>query len=239
MAQDPISALAPTGVLRAGINLGNPLLVTGRVANGDPEGVAPDMARALAERLGVEVAYRPYDSPGLLADAAGDWDVGLIAVEPARAEAIAFSAPYVEIEATYLVPHESPIRSVEEVDRPGIRIALSARSAYDLYLTRTIRHAELVRAQGLSAAAALYAEQGLDALAALRPGLVEDAEKYGGRVLDGRFYAVQQAIGVPKDRGPEAAAFVQDFVTGAVAGGFVAGLLEKHGVAGKLAVSRS
>src|SRR5271166_5320645 len=132
MPQEIVSELAPTGVLRAAINMGNFLLVTGRTPSGDPEGVAPDMAREIASRLGVPVKYVPYARPGELADAAGTgvWDVGLIGAEPQRAEKIAFTPAYVEIEATYLVPAGSPFKTIAEVDKPGIRIAVSARSAY-------------------------------------------------------------------------------------------------------------
>src|SRR6516162_11204313 len=154
-SQQILSELAPTGVLRAAINMGNFLLVTGRTPSGDPEGVAPDIAREIASRLGVPVCYLPYARPGELADAAdsGVWDIGLIGAEPQRAEKIAFTPAYVEIEATYLVPAGSPLGAVAEVDRPGVRIALTARSAYDLWLTRNIRHAELVRAEGAGDAA--------------------------------------------------------------------------------------
>ena len=145
-----LSELAPTGVLRAAINMGNFLLVTGRTPSGDPEGVAPDMAREIASRLGVPVAYRPYARPGELADAAGTgvWDIGLIGAEPQRAEKIAFSPAYVEIEATYLVPAGSPVNSIAEIDRAGMRIAVTARSAYDLWLERNIKNAQLVRSEG-------------------------------------------------------------------------------------------
>ena len=128
MSEDLRSELAPTGTLRAGINTANFLLVTGRRDDGAPQGVAPDMANAVAERLGVQVAYVPYETPGQLADDAtkGVWDIGLIGAEPARAEHIAFSAAYVEIEATYLVPADSRIQAIADVDRPGIRIAVAA-----------------------------------------------------------------------------------------------------------------
>ena len=176
------SELAPTGMLRAGINMANFLLVTGRRDDGAPQGVAPDMASAVAERLGVEVAYVPYETPGQLADDAtnGVWDVGLIGAEPARAEHIAFSAAYVEIEATYLVPADSPIQAIADVDRPGVRIAVAARSAYDLYLTRNIQHAELLRVAGLNASYDLFVNDKLDALAGLRPRLMSDVEKLPG-----------------------------------------------------------
>ena len=171
--QDVLAELAPSGVLRAGINLSNFLLVSGKSPTGEPEGVAPDMARAIAERLGVEVAYVTFPRPGELADAAGAnvWDIGLIAAEPARAEVIAFSPAYAEIEATYLVPAGSKITRVAEVDRPGIRIAIAARAAYDLWLSRHLEHAELIRAASLDASYDLFVAEKLDALAGLRPRL--------------------------------------------------------------------
>ena len=126
MNQTILAQLAPTGVLRAGINMSNFLLVTGRGPNGEPDGVSPGMARAVAERLGVKVQYVPFPKPGELADAVGTgvWDIGLIGAEPQRAEKIAFTAAYVEIEATYLVPLGSSLQTIAEVDRPGIRIAV-------------------------------------------------------------------------------------------------------------------
>jgi len=239
MSPDVISELAPTGVLRAAINMANSLLVTGATPDGDPDGVAPDMARAIADRLGVAVSYVPYASPGELADAVdgGVWDIGMIGAEPARAERIAFSAAYVEIEATYLVPASSSFRLVEEVDRPGVRIAVSDRSAYDLYLTRTLKHAELLRAKGLAGALDLFVGEGLEALAGLRPALNGNAEDMpGARVLDGRFSTVQQAVGT-KPENTVAAAFLQKFVAKAKASGLVARLIERHGVGGRLQVA--
>ncbi len=239
MPSDVLSELASGGTLRAAINMANSLLVTGSTAAGDPEGVAPDMARAIADRLGVALSYVPFASPGELADAVdgGVWDIGMIGAEPARAERIAFSAAYVEIEATYLVPGGSPFASVEEVDRDGVRIAVSGRSAYDLYLSRNLRNAELVRAQGVSGAVELFVRDKLDALAGLRPALAAEAEKLpGARVLDGRFTAVQQAVGTR--RGNEASAsFLGDFVEEAKASGLVQRLIERHGVTGRLSVA--
>ena len=226
--------LAPTGTLRAGINMANFLLVTGRTADGDPQGVAPDMASEIAARLGVPVAYVPYASPGPLADDATNnvWDIGLIGAEPARAEHIAFTPAYVEIEATYLVPAGSPLQTISDVDKKGVRIAVSARSAYDLYLSRHLEHAELVRVEGLNAALDLFVTENLDALAGLKPRLLSDVEKVpGSRILDGRFTAVQQAIGIP--RGREAgAAFLRDFVEEAKSSGLVARLIARHSVRG-------
>lgn len=231
--------LAPTGALRAGINMGNFLLVTGRTTEGDPDGVSPDMARALAARLGVPVRLVPFRSPGELGDAVGTgaWDIALIGAEPQRAETIDFTPAYVEIEATYLVPSGSTIASVAEVDRPGVRIAVSARSAYGLWLERNIRQATLVRVDDSAAVFDRFVSEGLDAYAGLRPGLLEDRERLpGSRVLDGHFATVQQAIGVARGNA-EAAAFLRAFVAEAKASGFVAALIGKHGVQGRLSVA--
>src|SRR2546428_3293718 len=179
MPREVVSELDPTGVLRAAINRGNFLLVTGRSPSGDPEGVAPDMAREIASRLGVPVAYVPYARPGELADAAGSgvWDIGLIGAEPQRAEKIAFTPAYVEIEATYLVPAGSPLKTVAEVDRAGVRIAVTARSAYDLWLERNIKNAQLVRSEGGAATFKQFVDTKLDAVAGFRPRIVVDGAK--------------------------------------------------------------
>lgn len=230
-----IAALAPTGTLRAAINLSNFLLVTGRSADGDPDGVSPDMARELARRLGVPVELLRFKSPGALADAADDdvWDIGNIGAEPARAKAIAFTAAYCEIEATYLVPAGSSVQSVAEVDRPGNRVACAARSAYGLWLERNLEHAELVQVDTLDGSFQLFVDQGLDALAGLRPRLITDVERLpGARILDGRFTAVQQAMGTPRRRDDAGFEYLQAFVEDAKASGFVAALIDKHGVQG-------
>jgi polar amino acid transport system substrate-binding protein len=234
MSPEIVAELAPTGVLRAGINLSNFLLVTGRSPSGDPEGVSPSMAKAIAERLGVPVRYVPFPKPGLLADAVDDdvWDIGLIGAEPQRAEKIAFTAAYTEIEATYLVPAGSPITAIDQVDRPGIRIAVSARSAYDLWLVRNIKQATLVQVEGGPAAVAKFRDEKLEVLAGLRPGLLTDQETLpGSRILDGQFTAVQQAIGTQR-RNSSGAAFLSAFVEEAKASGLVAKFIEQHKVRG-------
>jgi polar amino acid transport system substrate-binding protein len=234
-----LSELAPTGTLRAAINMGNFLLVTGKSPSGDPRGVAPDMAHEIAARLGVPVAYVPYARPGELADAAdtGVWDIGLIGAEPQRAEKIAFSPAYVEIEATYMVQPGSRLSSVAQVDQTGVRIAVTARSAYDLWLERNIRHAALVRAEGADATFKRFVDEKLDALAGLRPGLRELAAKLpGSRILDGQFTAVQQAIGTAR-KNTASAQFLREFVEDAKKSGLVARLIERHGVVGRLSVA--
>jgi polar amino acid transport system substrate-binding protein len=239
MSQSIVAELAPHGVLRAGINMSNFLLVTGRTPSGDPDGVSPDMARAIADRLGVPLKLVPFPKPGELADAVGNdaWDIGLIGAEPARAEKIAFTPAYVEIEATYLVPAGSPLQKIEDVDKPGVRIAVTARSAYDLWLERNIRNATLVRSDSLASATEKFASDKLDALAGLRPGLLGDIAKFpGARILDGQFTAVQQAVGTARSNAASAA-FLRDFVEEAKRSGLVARLIEKHGVVGRLSVA--
>ena len=234
MSQEVKAELAPTGVLHAGINLSNFLLVTGRTDAGDPVGVAPDMAREIAERLGVPVKYVSFKSPGELADQAGKdvWDIGLIGAEPQRAEKIAFTPAYVEIEATYLVPAGSPLNAIADVDSKGVRIAVSARSAYGLWLENNIKNATLVPVSGLEGAFNRFLEEKFDALAGLRPGLLKDLEKHPElEILDGKFTAVQQAVGCNKPAA-EGARYIADFVENAKKSGLVAKLIEKHRVKG-------
>jgi polar amino acid transport system substrate-binding protein len=225
--------MAPTGTLRVALNMINFLLISGKNSEGVPVGVAPDLARTIAERIGVPLQLIQYGSPGELADDADKnvWDIGLIGAEPVRAQKIDFSTAYVEIEATYLVPPGSSLKHASEVDRPGNRIAVSARSAYDLWLTRNIQHAQLLHAEGFEATFALFVEQKLEAMAALKPGLLGDAARLpGSRILEGNFTTVQQSIGVPKGR-LAAATYLQSFVD-EIKTGLVAQLIAKHQVKG-------
>lgn len=229
-----VSELAPTGVLRAGINMSNFLLVTGKTDAGDPQGVAPDVAAEIARRLGVPVRYVPFDRPSKLADAAGtnSWDIGLIGAEPQRAEKIDFTPAYCEIEATYLVPKDSPITSVAEVDRPGVRITVVRGAAYELWLERNIKHATVLRSDSADGALNQFVAEKLEAYAALRPRLLTDATKLTeSRILPGNFMTVQQAIGTEK-KNAAGAAFLRDFVAEAKNSGLVARLIEKHHVVG-------
>jgi len=225
--------MAPTGTLRVALNMINFLLISGKNSEGVPVGVAPDLARIIAERIGVPLQLIQYGSPGELADDADKsvWDIGLIGAEPVRAQKIDFSTAYVEIEATYLVPAGSSLKHASEVDRPGNRIAVSARSAYDLWLTRNIQHAQLLHAEGFEATFALFVEQKLEAMAALKPGLLGDVARLpGSRILEGNFTTVQQSIGVPKGR-LAAATYLQAFVD-EIKRGLVAQLIAKHNVKG-------
>jgi polar amino acid transport system substrate-binding protein len=235
MSPEIVAQLAPTGVLRAGVNMGNFLLVTGRSADGGPLGVSPSMAKAIADRLGVPVQYVPYARPSELADAAGTgaWDIGLIGAEPQRAERIAFTAAYCEIEATYLVPPGSPITALDQVDRKGHRIVSGAGAAYTLWLERNIHQAELVLVPGGGGAAfKAFLDGKQEVYAGLRPGLLSDIEQLpGARILDGQFMAVQQAIGTARAN-TAGAAFLRDFVEEAKASGLVARFIAEHKVRG-------
>ena len=234
MSKEASAQLAPNGVLRAAINMSNFLLVSGRTAEGGPVGVAPDMARAVADRLGVGLELLPFPSPGELADAAlsNVWDIGLIGAEPQRAANIAFSPAYVEIEATYMVPPGSKLGSIADVDAPGVRIASTGRAAYDLWLERNIRHATVSRGTSLDGAYEIFARDKLEALAGLRPRLIGDQAKMpGARILDGQFMAVQQAIGTPRANAA-GAAFLRAFVEEAKASGLVASLIARHKIVG-------
>ena len=225
--------LTPSGTLHVGLNLGNFLLVNREPANGEPQGVAPDLGRELARRLGVPPRFVTYPGAGEVTAAAGSgaWDVAFIGADPLRAGEIAFSAAYTEIEATYLVLADSPIRTIDEVDRPGIRIAVADKSAYDMYLRRTLAHATLVRADGLEGSYKLFLADKLDVLAGLKPRLLADQARHpGARILEGRFTAIQQAIGTPVARAA-AAAYLREFAE-EIKTGLVAQLIARHGVKG-------
>jgi polar amino acid transport system substrate-binding protein len=226
--------LTPTGKLRVALNMSNFLLVGKDPATGAPRGIVPDLAQELGRRLGVGVEFTGYESPGKVADAAktGAWDVAFLGAEPARANDIDFTAAYLEIEATYLVPPGSPIKTIDEIDREGVRISVSARSAYDLYLSRTLKHAKLMQVEGIEASWQQFLSAKTDALAGLLPRLVTDVDKLpGSRVLPGRFTAIQQAIGTPKGRA-EAAKYLCGFAEEAKASGMVAAAIERNAVRG-------
>ena len=229
-SKDVIAELTPTGVLRAAINMSNFLLVTSKAANGDPQGVSPDMAAEIARRLGVTLKLIPFKSPGELGDQAENnvWDIGNIGAEPQRAKTIFFTAAYAEIESTYLVPAGSPIKAIADVDKAGIRISVTGRSAYGLWLENNIKHATLMRTDTLDSSFNQFVEQKLEALAGLRPRLADDVMKLpGARILDGQFSAVQQAVGTPK-KNAKAAAWLKEVVEECKASGFVAKAIEKH-----------
>jgi polar amino acid transport system substrate-binding protein len=226
--------LAPSGKLRVGLNYGNFLLVLKDSADGSPNGIAPDLGRELGKRLGVPVEFVKFPEAGQLADGVrdGKCDVGFLGAEPQRANEIAFTKAYLEIPVTFLVPPASNIGKIADVDRKGVRIAVSARSAYDLYLSRTLKNAELVRAEGIDGSHELFLKQKLDVLAGLKPRLVSDAEKLpGSRVLDGQVTGVQQACGTTKSR-PAGAKYLGEFIEDVKRSGLVAKTIEKHGVRG-------
>jgi polar amino acid transport system substrate-binding protein len=235
-----IAEFTPTGKLRVGLNMSN-FLLTAKDAAGAPIGLAPDLGRELARRLGVEVTLVPYPNPGALAEDAGNdkWDVAFLGAEPQRANQIDFTPAYVEIESTYLVPPGSNLNAVAAVDAKGIRIAVPEKSAYELWLSRNIKNAELVRVKGADTAFKTFVDGKLDALAGLRPRLLADHANYpGSRILDGNFTAVQQAAGTPKGR-LNAAQYLREFIEDVKASGLVAQLIDKNNVRGLTVAARA
>ena len=230
---DVLKDLAPTGKLRAAINLGNGVLAQKDPTTGAPKGVTPDLARELGKRLGVEVELIPHDAAGKVFDGAttNAWDIAFVAIEPVRAAVIEFTSPYVIIEGTYMVPNESPLKVVGDVDRAGVRIGVGLKSAYDLYLTRNIKNATIVRATagGGNAGIDYFIAEKLEAVAGVRQPLDAYAKDHPAmRVMDGHFMEIQQAMGTPKGR-LAGAAFLRSFVEDMKASGFVADALKRSG----------
>jgi polar amino acid transport system substrate-binding protein len=226
--------LAPIGTLRAGINYGNFILAQRDPASGESRGVAIDLTRELAQRLGVPVELVAYTSVAAMVDAAktGAWDIAFLGIDPAREGEIGFSAAYLEIEATYLVPAGSPLRTVADVDREGVRVAAPARANYELFLSRSLKRAQLVRTATADAAFELLASGQVDALAGLKQALIGLVDKLSGsRMLDGQFMKVPQAVGVPRGR-DAGLQYVRGFVEDAKASGLVARAIEKTGARG-------
>src|SRR5262250_113637 len=228
------SDLAPTGTLRVGINYGNPVLATKDPASEDLRGVAVDLARELGTRTGLPINLVGYDSAGKMVEAlqAGGWDIAFLAIDPGRAEQISFTAPYLEIEGTYLVPARSPLRAIADIDREGVRVGISLGSAYDLFLSRSLQHAELVRAPNPNGAFELIVSGKVDVVAGVKQHLIANAAKLpGSRVLDGRFMAIQQALGISKGR-DAGLKYLREFIEDVKASGLVAQAIEKAGVSG-------
>ncbi len=237
MTIDPsvVTAFTPAGKLRASINLGNPILANKHPETGEPFGVSVDLARAFAAKLGVELELVVFDAAGKSVQAVSEEraDFGFFAVDPLRGETIAFTAPYVLIEGFYLVRDDSPVRTNADVDQPHNRVAVGKGSAYDLFLTRELKAAQIVRAPTSPAVVETFVEQKLEVAAGVKQQLEADAARTTGlRLLDERFMVIQQAMGTPKSRGPAAAAALHAFVEEMKASGFVADALARHGIAG-------
>jgi polar amino acid transport system substrate-binding protein len=232
---DAVKELAPTGTLRAAINVGNVVLAQ-KDENGQVHGVSVDLARELARRLAVPVELHVYDAAGKDTDAVknGEWDIAFVAIEPARAQGIAFTAPYVVIEGTYLVNVESPLKGIADVDHDGVRIAVGRGSAYDLYLTRTLQHATLVRYPTSPLALDGFLADKIDAAAGVKQQLVQFAKSHPTvRVMDGHFQDIRQAMATPlgRDAGLK---YLSGFIEGMRASGFVKSALERSGQSGDL-----
>lgn len=231
-AVDPalLRDIAPTGRLRAAINLGNPVLAGRSPGSGEPVGISVDLARELARRLGLPLDLVSFDAAGKVTDAAGQnvWDVAFVAIDPKRADEIDFTPPYVVIEGAYAVPETSALREVADIDREGVRIAVGRGSAYDLYLSRTIRRATLVRAPTSPDSLRLFTAETLEVAANVKQPLERFVrETPGYRMIPGRFMVIEQAMGSPKGR-TLAARSLADFVEDKKASGFVAAALARH-----------
>ncbi|UPL08310.1 cystine transporter subunit [Pseudomonas sp. IsoF] len=230
IAQQVLKDLAPNGILYAAINFGNPVLAQPG-ADGEPHGVSVALAKSLAEELGVVLKLRTYDAAGKVFAALEEnaWTLAFLAIEPVRAAQISFSEAYVLIEGTYLIKAESPYSKIEDLDQPGLRLAVGKGAAYDLYLSRTLQHAELHRADTSADAVDLFIDQGLDAAAGVRQPLEQVAAKNPNyRVMQGAFTAIRQAVAVPHGR-DAGAAYVRDFVERRLADGFIRGALLASG----------
>jgi polar amino acid transport system substrate-binding protein len=228
------AVLAPTGKLRAAINFGNPILAMKDPVTGEPRGVSVDLARELARRLGVPLELVLYTAAGKVVDGlkAGEWDVGFVAIDSVRAADMDYTAPYVIIEGAYLVPQDSPIRQNAEVDREGVRVVVGAGSAYDLYLTRELKKAKIVRAPTSPAVVDTMLAQAVEAAAGVKQQLEADARCVPGvRLLEGRFMVINQAMAVPKGRAA-GVQYLSEFVEEMKASGFVENALRRHGIRG-------
>jgi polar amino acid transport system substrate-binding protein len=232
-----VSALAPTGKLRASINLGNPILANKDASTGQPVGVSIDLARAFAERLGVGIELVVFDAAGKSVEAvkAEQADIGFFAIDPLRGEGIRFTAPYVLIEGSYLVRNDSPLKDNAEVDRPGRRIMVGKGSAYDLFLSRELKAAQILRSPTSPTVVQTFLAENADVAAGVKQQLEADAAKTPGlRLLPGRFMVIQQAMGTPTSRGADAAAVLSTFVEEMKASGFVADSLQRHRIEGAI-----
>ncbi|HEX7052542.1 MAG TPA: transporter substrate-binding domain-containing protein [Burkholderiales bacterium] len=228
------SDLAPSGKLRIGLNYSNFLIVSGDGPDGEPRGIAPDLGRELARRAGLPFEFVKFDAAGKLFDAvkAAQCDVGFLGAEPQRAAEVEFSPAYLELPVTFLVPPGSPIAAIADIDREGVRVSVSDRSAYDLFLSRTLKKARIVRSAGIPSSFDTFVREKLEALAGLKPRLVEDQARLpGSRILEGEVTSVQQAMGVPKGR-PAAGKLLREFAEEVKRSGFVARAIEKHNVKG-------
>jgi polar amino acid transport system substrate-binding protein len=228
------AAFTPTGTLRAAINLGNPILA-GTDTGGQARGVSVDLATEFARLLGVELELVVVDSAGKSVEvvASEGADIGFFAIDPVRGAQIAFSAAYVLIEGCYLVHDDSPLRAIDEVDHPGQRVVVGKGSAYDLYLSRTLTHAQILRSPTSPTVVDTFLELGAEVAAGVKQQLEADARRIGGlRLLGGHFMVIRQAMGTPKSRGEEAAAFLAQFVERMKANGVVAAALARHRIEG-------
>ena len=249
--QSVIDTIAPKGVLRAAINLANFLLVSGTRVDGTPDGVSPDIARRIAAALDVPCEFVLFEGPGQLADTVDNdvWDIGNIAIEQARAQTIKFSDPYVQIDANFLIRRGAPFTDNESIDMAGVTIAAYRKSAYDLWLSKTLRNATIVRCESIEISHEMFRRGKADVLASLKPKLLDELSSYNGyEIVEPSFTGIQQAVGIAKhrldnsgsnDTGMPAMDFINALIAEMIKDGDLAASLKFHGVANNLSVPTS
>lgn len=232
---DLIRSFAPTGRLRATINVGNPILANRNARSGEVSGVSVDLAQGWADHLGVPLELIVVETAAASVDrvARDASDVGFFAIDPKRGEGVFFTEPYLLIEGCYLVRNDSPIVSNEAVDQPGLRVVVGQGSAYDLFLSRELKAARIERAPSSPAVVEHFLATGADVAAGVKQQIADEAARLGGlRLLPGRFMQIRQAMGCPKSRGEAAAQALRNYIDQAKADGVVARSLVRHGVQG-------
>ena len=232
--------IAPLGVLRVGLNMSNFLLVSGEDKLGLPEGVSPDVGKKIAEELNVACKLVKFGRPGLLADAVNDdlWDIGNIAHEKERSKTIDFSDPYVNIDANFIYKNKDNFKSNEEINSPGIKIAVAERSAYDLWLTDNFKNVEIIRASSIEDSHDLFRNNKVDVLAGLKPKLIDElAINNDFKIITNPFTFIKQSVGVKKGN-PEILEFLNRFISKLIREGYIKELLKKHKVLDKLSVPK-
>ena len=232
--------IAPTGELRVGLNMSNFLLINSKDKNGLPDGVSPDIGKKLAKELKLNCKLVQFDRPGLLADAVDDdkWDIGNIAYEKERSISIDFSNPYVNIDANFIFRNKYNFKSNEEINSPGIKIAVVERSAYDLWLSDNFKNAELIKVKTIDSSHKLFREGSVDVLAGLKPKLLEELEINDDfKIISNPFTYIKQSVGIKKGN-PEILDFLNDFISKLIKEGYVESLLKKHNVQNKLSIPK-
>ena len=240
MIDDIIKKIAPTGVLRVGVNMSNFLLVNSKDKLGVIDGVSPGIGKKLAKELNISFEIVQFENPGLLADAVdnNEWDIGNIASEKERGKTIDFSDPYVNIDANFLFREEDNFKNNNDIDQSGIKIAVFERSAYDLWLTENFKKAELIRVNSIEESHNLFKENKVNILAGLKPKLIDEMKKNNNyEMIQSPFTYIKQSIGIKKGN-PEVLDFINKFISNIIKEGYIKSLLKQHNVQDKLSIPK-